>query len=79
VDDSVLDSLLIWPQKDGSYKYGVILSYRGTNYQVYISQSGDNAIYEEYQWLVDMYKPHIQQYLAMANAMWDLESTWFWC
>lgn len=74
-DNSALDSLLIWPQIDGSYKYGVILKDGGMNYQVYINQSGDTALYEEDQWLVDTHKAIIQQYLALANAMWDLDNT----
>ena len=72
-DDSVLDSLLIWPQTDGTFKYGVILNDGSINYQVYISQSGDTALYEEDQWLVDAYQTVIEQYLSKANMMWDLD------
>lgn len=34
--DSILDALLIWPQRNGSFKYGVILNDCGISYQVYI-------------------------------------------
>jgi hypothetical protein len=71
-DDSVLDSLLIWPQIGGGFKYGVIVNHDGINYQVYISQDGITALYEEYQWLVDAHQKIIQHYLAKANGMWDL-------
>ena len=70
--DSVLDSLLIWPQVGGEFKYGVILNDGGINYQVYINQTGETALYEEDQWLVDKHQGIIQQYLAKANEIWNL-------
>ena len=71
-DASELDSLIIWPQANGGFKYGVILNDGGTTYQVYINQDGKTALYEDDQWLVDGHMVIIQQYLKKANAMWDL-------
>jgi len=71
-DDSALDSLLIWPNANGGFKYGVILNDSGTTYQVYIDHDGKTALYEEDQWLVDDHAAIIRQYLKKANAMWDL-------
>ncbi|MBR2047868.1 MAG: hypothetical protein IJ960_04650 [Oscillospiraceae bacterium] len=70
--DSALDSLLIWPQPGGGFKYSMILKDGSTSYQVYINQTGDTALFEDYQWLVEEHKAVIGQYLAKANAMWDL-------
>ncbi len=70
-DDDILQ-LIIWPELDGSYSYGIRLEADDTMYYIYIDEYG-NAIDEGDSELTEQYRDKITSALDAADNFWNLK------
>lgn len=66
------DALIIWPQLDGSYEYGVLLYEEdGSGYNIYIDRNG-NPLESENQAVVERHYDNICILLQKADERWNI-------
>ncbi len=68
-DDGVV--LIIWPELDGGYTYGVRLVMEDSLYDAYIDETG-SAVYDSDSNAVEQYHNEIVAAIDAAHEFWDL-------
>lgn len=71
-DDPFTDALLVWPQLDGNYEYGLLIYEEDSGYQIYIDAQG-NALDDTYNEVIERHKDDIDMLLEKADDMWGIK------
>ncbi len=64
------DALIIWPNVDGSYEFGLIL-YDEAEWQIYVDASG-RALDPQYDDIVAQHQENVDFLFAQAYTLWEL-------
>ena len=71
-DNPFTDFLIVWPKVNGDCDYGISVTKDGQGYQIYINADG-TSVYPEDSETVNDCQDTINDLLARAKGMWDLE------
>ncbi len=71
-DNPFTDSLIIWPNVDGSYEYGIILYEGEDEWQIYVDENGQ-ALDPQYDEVIENHQENVDLLFEKANERWDLD------
>lgn len=65
------DCLIIWPNLDGTYEYGVILYDGDESYQIEVNENGE-ALNKQYDEIIEKHKKNIEKLLYRLKRTWNI-------
>jgi hypothetical protein len=71
MDENLGSALLIWPQFNGEYSFGISISEEGGGYQFYIDSQG-NAIDSQFDEVLERNRYDVDGLLNRAKSRWNI-------